>query len=351
MRYGHPDSLWLLALAGALLLMMLLHIGWRRRRLARVGDPRLVERLTRSTSVTRQVVRALLLAATMALLALSLARPQLGGTTIKTRQEGIDIVFVLDISKSMLARDLPPSRLQSARLLLDGLLQKMGSNRVALVPFSGLAFTQCPLTRDYSAIRVYLQDLQPGAIPVGGTAIGRALTRALTLLGHGEDDKPKAEVLQAAERIIILITDGEDHESEPLQAAKAAAEAGIRVYTVGMGSITGEPIPIVHSDGSLQGYQKDRKGQFVYTRLDEDTLRSIAEETRGLYVPYDSSGQATEILAQAIADLEKTELERALRRHYDERFQYALFPALLFLLLEMLLGDRVGSRWFRRGSP
>ena len=257
----------------------------------------------------------------------------MGGTSVKTKQSGIDVVFVLDISKSMLAKDVAPSRLQASRLLLEGLMARMGTNRVALVPFAGIAFAQCPLTRDLSAIRVYLRGLDPDAIPVGGTAIGRALTVATKLL-TGE-----ASAKRSKEKLVVLITDGEDHDSDPPAAAAAAAAAGIKVYAVGMGSVAGEPIPIYHDNGDLQGYVKDRAGQFVYSRLDETSLRAMAEKTGGLYLPY--QGDATlNALTDAIKTLEKTELESTIRRQYDERFQYALGPALLLLMLEAWLGDR-----------
>jgi len=298
-----------------------------------MGDPDLIARLATSASRKRQAIRRALLVSGLALLAIAAARPQMGGTTVKTRQAGIDVVFALDISKSMLAKDVAPSRLQASRLLLEGLMERMGPNRVALVPFAGVAFAQCPLTRDLSAIGVYLRSLDPESIPVGGTAMGRALSVATDLLTGQEGQK------RAKTKVVVLITDGEDHDSDPKAAAQAAAQAGVKVYTVGMGSLAGEPIPLYHQDGSLQGYVKNRAGQFVYSRLDEATLRTMAETTDGLYLPY--QGDATlRTLSTALQALERTELESSLRRQYDERFQFALGPALLLLLLEAWLGDR-----------
>jgi len=345
MRYGAPDHFWLFAIAGLLLVLHVARLLGRRRRLARAGDPELVARLAESTSVPRQVARVLLLVAALSLLALAGARPQLGGTSVKTRQAGIDIVFALDVSQSMDAKDVPPSRLKAARYLLEGLLTRMGPNRVALVPFAGIAFSQSPLTHDISAIRVYLQDLRTDTIPTGGTAIGRALVKAVELLGGdvGGEGEAAARPKLASERVVVLITDGEDHESEPLRAAELAAREGVRVFTVGIGSVAGEPIPLYHPDGSLQGYLKDRDGKFVYSRLDEETLKSVADKTQGAYLAY-GDGTA-EALSLALDELEKTELEASVRRQYDERFQYALAPAILLLLLELLIGDRV---WRRR---
>ncbi len=317
----------MLAVAGAIALAR------RRQRWARMGDPDLIARLASSASRKRQAIRRALLVTGLALLVLAAARPQMGGTTVKTRQAGIDVVFALDISKSMLAKDVAPSRLQASRLLLEGLMERMGPNRVALVPFAGVAFAQCPLTRDLSAIGVYLRSLDPESIPVGGTAMGRALSVATELLTGEEGEK------RAKSKVVVLITDGEDHDSDPKAAAQAAAEAGVKLFTVGMGSLAGEPIPLYHQDGSLKGYVKNRAGQFVYSRLDEATLRTLAETTEGLYLPY--QGDATlQTLSTALQALERTELESSLRRQYDERFQFALGPALLLLLLEAWLGDR-----------
>ena len=344
MRYGEPGALWILLAAALLLGGHLARFAWRKRRMASVGDAWLIGRLAASSSVPRQVAKVLLLVLAVALLALAAARPQEGGTAVKTRQAGIDVVFAVDISKSMLARDVAPSRLQAARLLIEALLEQMQQDRVALVPFSGIAFAQCPLTRDLSAIRVYLRGMKSDSIPVGGTAVGRAIMQSVQLLaGRREDEggEPAAANRRAKERAIILITDGEDHDSEPVKAAEAAAAEGIRIYTVGMGSVAGDPIPIYHEDGTLQGYQKDRTGKFVYTRLDEEGLRAVAERTDGLYLPWDSAGGTVTTLSRALGDLQRTELESAVRRHYDERFQYALAPALLLLFLELLLGDRV----------
>lgn len=331
MRYGFPDAFWLLALVALLGVATAAALLRRRQHLARLGDPDLVERLTASLSGTRLAIRRVLLVTGLALLCLAAARPQMGGTSVKTKTSGIDVVFALDISKSMLAKDVLPSRLQAARLLLEGLMQRMGTDRAALVPFAGVAFAQCPLTRDLSAISVYLRALDPESIPVGGTAVGRALTVAVELLsGDGK---------RAQERVVVLITDGEDHDSDPAAAAAKAAEAGIKVFTVGMGSVAGEPIPLYHSDGSLQGYVKDRAGQFVYSRLDEAGLQAMADKTGGIYLPYQGDG-TLRALSAALGKLQQTELESSVRRQFDERFQYALGPALLLLALEALLGNR-----------
>ncbi len=352
MRWGSPEASWWLVALGLLLVAYAVRLAWRSRRLASLGARQLVARLTATASLPRQVLRALLLLAGLGLLVVGLARPQLGGTAVNTRTAGIDVVFALDLSRSMEAKDLAPSRLGAARFLLESLLEKMGENRVALVPFAGIAYTQCPLTRDLSAIRVYLGDLRTDTIDRPGTAIGRALVEAVRLLGwrtKGEEEEPEtAAGRRAQERVVVLITDGEDHESDPKEAAALAAKEGIRVFAVGMGSLSGEPIPQYHPDGSLMGYLKDRDGKFVVTQLDDETLRAVAEETRGLFLPYEPGGTTLDALARALAELEKTELESSVRRQYDERFQYALAPALLLLLLEAVMGDRVRRRRRRR---
>ncbi len=347
MRLHSPDNLWGLLAIIPLALGYLLH--WRRRAqlLARMGNSELVGQMCATSSVPAQVARAVLVVLGITALILATARPQLGSAEVRSERRGIDLVVALDISRSMLAQDVRPNRLQAARLAVEAALPGLAGSRVGLVPFAGVAFPQCPLTADHSAIRVYLRGLDPAKIPVGGTAVGRAIAEASELLTGrrklaeaarlGRTIKP---LRRARTQAILLITDGEDHQSDPLKAAEAAAADGIRIFTVGLGTVTGEPLPQYHPDGSLQGYAKDRNGKVIYSRLDETALKAIAERTGGAYLPATGSRPLPARLNEVLGGLARETLGEGVRRHMDERYAALLLPALLLLALEMLLGDR-----------
>ena len=347
MRLHSPDSLWSLVAVAVVAAGYLVHWRRRARLLERIGDPVLVRQMCASSSLPAQVGRAVLVLLGLTALVLALARPQLGSAEVRSERRGIDLVVALDISRSMLAQDVRPSRLQAARLAVEAALPELAGSRIGLVPFAGVAFPQCPLTADQSAIRVYLRGLDPSKIPVGGTAIGRAIAEATELLTGrrtlaeaarlGRDVRP---LRRARTQAILLITDGEDHQSDPTAAADAAAADGIRIYTVGLGTVAGEPLPEYHPDGTLQGYAKDRSGKVIYSRLDESTLRAIAERTGGEYLPAAGARPLPARLTDALRGLEKETLGEGVRRHMDERYAALLVPALLLLALELLLGDR-----------
>ncbi|MDY0061539.1 MAG: VWA domain-containing protein [Myxococcota bacterium] len=347
MRWHAPEAF--------LLLLAVLAVGvgywlaWRRKKrlLGQVGDPELLARMAGSTSRAAQAGRLVLMLLALGGLVVAMARPQLGGTEVRSQRRGIDLVIALDISRSMLAQDVRPSRLQAARLAIEGLLPKLVGSRVGLVGFAGVAFPQTPLTSDSKAIRVYLEDLTPELIPVGGTALGRAIHESVELL-TGKRKQAEAEKIgrtlrpfrRARTQVILLLTDGEDHQSDPLLAADEAAAEGIRIYTVGLGTATGEPVPIYNPDGSLQGYSKDREGKVIYSRLDEGVLAEVARKTGGLYLPAQELRPLTARLTEVLDSLEKEALGDTVRRHMDERYAFPLVPALLLLGVELLLGDR-----------
>lgn len=347
MRWNAPEAFWLLLVVAGLAAGFLWR--WHRRRtlMRRLGDEVLVRRMAETTSFPAQVGRAVLLLLALVGLVVALARPQLGGAEVRSERRGIDLVIALDISRSMLAQDIRPSRLQAARLVLESLLPRLSGSQVGLVAFAGVAFPQSPLTQDHSAIRVYLQGLDPDLIPVGGTAIGRAIAESTELLTgkrklaeaarQGRELKP---LRRARTQAILLLTDGEDQQSDPLLAAEEAAREGIHIYTVGLGTASGEPLPIYNPDGSLQGYRKDRNGKVIYSHLDEKTLTEVAQKANGLYLPYHGDQPLKDRLLRVLDSLEKEALGSGVRRHMDERYAYPLVPALLLLGLELLIGDR-----------
>ncbi|MCK5800054.1 MAG: VWA domain-containing protein [Deltaproteobacteria bacterium] len=332
MRFANPQLLWLLLLVPALIVGIALRYGWRRRTLASLGDPEQVQRLTASVSHGRRLIKNLLLIAGVTLLILSLARPQGGERTTLAPYVGIDIVVALDFSKSMFARDAYPSRIERAKAELNRLLDSLRGDRIGLVAFAGETLSY-PLTTDYAAAKLFWRHMTPNDMPVGGTAIGKAITAATRLLTAVRGKSPPRS------QVIILLTDGEDHESEPLKAAQEAGRRGIRIYAVGIGSRSGEPIPQVAEDGTVTGYlQQD--GKPVTSHLDATTLAKIADATSGNYIEMDPKRFGVEPILKALKKLQRSEIKSRLVKDYDEIFQWFLLPALLLLLFDTSLGER-----------
>lgn len=345
MRWGQPDMWWLAALP-LLAIALWVYGHLVRRHLARkAGDHPLVLRLLASFSPERRLFKQLVVGLALTLAVIAAIRPQYGRRPEALRQTGVDVAIAFDISKSMLARDVPPSRIEAARMQLRTLLAQLVGDRVALVPFAGIAFVQSPLTADQSAIKLYLDSLDPMQMPVGGTNLAMAIDKGVGLL-TGEGDRGDR---QSRSRVLLLITDGEDVSGDDgeaaREAARKAAEAGVKLYAVAVGTRLGEPIPIVGDDGSHQGYQKDGQGKPIYSKLDVQLLEELArladpEATdRQRVFQYDGA-DVSAVLAAELDTLQKTALESAMRHRYGEKFQYVLFPAILLLLLDLLIGER-----------
>ncbi len=346
MRWGQPEYWWLLALpAVAIAAWVYGHLV--RRHLARkAGDHPLVARLLATLSPERRLLKQLVVGLALLLAVLAAVRPQYGRRPEALKQTGVDVAIAFDISKSMLARDVQPSRIDAARQQLAALLAQLKGDRVALVPFAGIAFTQSPLTADQSAIRLYLDSLDPQKMPVGGTNLGAAIDRGVELL-TGAGDRGEGG---GRSRVLLLITDGEDVAGDQgaaaKEAAQKAAEAGIKIYAVAVGTRLGEPIPIVNPDGTHAGYQKDSAGKPIYSKLDVKLLEELArladpaatDEQR--VFQYDGSRSIAPVLHDELDTLQKSTMEAALRHTYGEKFQYALLPAVLLLLLDLLVGER-----------
>ena len=354
-HWEHPEHMkWLLVLP-VMVALIVSTFQWKAKITHDLGDPALVRAMSSSHSDRRMLLRNILVVVAVACIVLAACRPQWGQTESVVKRSGVDVVFALDLSKSMLAKDTPPSRLQSAKQEIRTTLEMLGGDRVGLVVFTAVSFAQSPLTSDYGAMRFYLKKLNPEQMPFGGTSVGRAIQDSIELLTGTsaqpslytstpqqvpapEEDAPKMK--RAKTQVIVLITDGEDHESQPLTAAKAAAMHGIHVVTVGFGSAQGSRIPVYRNDGSLSGYKRDKGGEFVYTRLDSTTLEKMAALTDGIYIPYDGENSVANQLVEYINALEKSELEAMMRQRYKDRFMWFLGPGLLLLLGSMLVGVR-----------
>lgn len=343
-HFARPNSLWWLA--GLVVYAFIW--SWQAYNRYRVQSQLLhfaaAKRHVPTWSPRRSAIRFSLLSLACYALILASAQPQWGERTRNIQRKGTDIAIVLDASRSMLAEDVGPNRLRAATGELNRLLQKLDGDRVGLVVFAGITFTQSPLTSDYGAIRLYLDRVNPHAIPAQGTALGLAIQEAHRLLSGGDDPAFK----RAPHQIILVISDGEDHETNPIEAAQAAQEDGIHVYTVGVGTSTGGRIPLYGKSGTVERYLTDQNNQLVITRLHDEQLHDIALTGDGAYTHYDGSGSTVEPVLHKIQSYDKAYLSSVMRTHYVNRGGFFLLPALLLLFLALLIPERPTMRPHRR---
>ncbi len=297
-----------------------------------VASP-LIASLTESVSSRKKQLKAVLLAMGIALVVAAVARPQFGYVWQELKSKGIDVVFAIDTSRSMLAEDIKPNRLERAKLAVLDFIDKMGADRIGLVAFAGSAFLQCPLTLDYNAFRQSLEILEPGVIPVGGTDIAAAIEIAENAFNKENNFK-----------ILILITDGEDLESRGIEVAQSSASRGVRVFTLGVGSQEGEIIPIINEDGR-QDFVRDERGNVVRTRLDEATLQKISAASNGFYSPLGALGEGLEtVYTLGLEEIPRQELNSRMNKLPIERYQWVLAGGIFLLILEWLIGTRRSAR-------
>jgi Ca-activated chloride channel family protein len=329
--------IWLM-LAPVLATVVAAVVVLRRRAGARraFAEPHLMESIAPGASHERQRLKAVLVVLAVAVLGIAAGRPQVGTKLGIVKREGVDVMVAIDVSESMRARDRKPDRLETARREALSLLDLLDGDRFGVITFAGEAFVQCPLTLDYGAASMLLSAIEPGAIPTPGTALGEAIRAALRAMATQPD---RAKVL-------VIMTDGEDHGSDPLAAARDAADAGITIYTVGLGSTGGEPIPLSQEEGG--GYKRDRSGQIVMTRLDEATLMDVAAAAGGRYFRATDTERELAVIEEDIGRMEQGELESRMYAYYEERFQFPLAFALAVIALESFLPDRVARRRRRK---
>jgi Ca-activated chloride channel family protein len=329
MRFEHPQILWLLlVLPPALVLFFWWASRQRQKLLVQFIEARLLSQLTVGISPTRQKIRFGCLVSAVVLLVITLARPQHGFDLQEVEQRGLDIVVAVDTSKSMLATDIVPNRLARARLAALELMQKAGTDRMGLVAFAGDAFLECPLTIDNTAFQQCVQALDVNAIPQGGTAIAAAIKTALTAFKEGNHYK-----------VLVLFTDGEDNDTGTLEAAQDAAKAGLKIFTIGIGTAAGDLLRVTDANGNSD-YVRDEQGNVVKSHLNEGLLQQIAGATGGFYLPMRGANTIDTLYERGLAPLPKSEGKERLVRRYHEQFHWPLAAAMLLLLAEMILPER-----------
>lgn len=324
LRFEDPTYLWLLWILPVLVLIRF--IGWRRRKakLRKFGDPALLKDLMPNISSYRPTVKFSLLLAALALLIVMVARPQMGSKISHDKRQGIETIICLDISNSMLAEDVAPSRLDKSKMLVENLVDQFTNDKIGLIVFAGDAFVQLPITSDYVSAKMFLQDITPSLIQTQGTNFAQAIDLATKSFTPQEN----------VGRAIIVITDGENHEPGATEAVQAAKQKGINVYILGVGNPQGAPIPM--GNGS---YLKDQSGQTVMTKLNEDMCRQLAQAGNGQYIHVDNTSDAEQTLNNDLTKLQKGETDAVIYSEYDEQFQAVGILVILLLIIEVCLLD------------
>ena len=325
-RFEEPTYLYLLLLLPFLAAFYLYSNYRRRKAIRKFGDPVLMAQLMPDVSKYRPDVKFWLVFAAIGLFAVLLARPQFGSKLETVKRQGVEVMIALDISNSMLAQDVQPSRLEKAKRLVAQLVDKMENDKVGMIVFAGDAFTQLPITSDYISAKMFLESINPSLISKQGTAIGAAINLATRSFTPQE----------GVGRAVIVITDGENHEGGAVEAAKAAAEKGIQVSVLGVGMPDGAPIPVEGTND----FRRDRDGNVVVTRLNEQMCREIAQAGDGIYVRVDNSNAAQKVIAQEINKMAKADVETQVYTEFNEQFQAVAWIILLLLLAEMLILER-----------
>ncbi|MCA9521655.1 MAG: VWA domain-containing protein [Myxococcales bacterium] len=356
-----PELWWLLPVLGALVLLFIVHALLRRRSHRRLSDIDGFRARLDTSSPVRQWLRFVLVTLAVGLLVASLLRPKYGYRKTVFKNKGIDIVVALDVSRSMLTRDVPPSRIEAVNLEVSTLMTKLQGGRVGLVPFTLLAWVQSPLVSDFNVIRKYLEGLDPKSYKKGGTQIGRAIMQAIDVLtGERQAAKVKSKggkskkLRGSKNKVILLFSDGDDHDSNAMEAARKAASKGIRIYTIGVGRVTrvgGKRIASLHcvpDPDNPSGACMTYKGKEVVADLNDGLLKKIAKTTSGGYFHLYRKPVATAIY-EKIDKLEKDEYASSERDRKEDRFQLFLLPAFILLLLEGILGDRAFRRRSKEG--
>ena len=333
-RFANIEMLWWLIAIPVFVVAYIIYTKRKNRQLTEFGDPELMAQLMPDASKSRSVWKFSLLLIALALLIIAAARPQYGQNEKTVKRQGIEVMVALDISNSMLAEDVAPNRLDRAKQMLSKMMDNMLDDKVGLVVFAGEAFTQLPITCDYVSAKMFLNTITPNLIQTQGTAIGSAVQTAITSFGAQESD---------AGRAIVLITDGENHEDDAIAAAKKAQELGIRVFVIGIGKPEGSPIP----KPGPNAYFKDRSGQGVVSRLNEEMCQQIAEAGNGIYVRCDNTNTAMRALQQELERIATTDLETTIYADYNEQYQSFVLIALLLLIIEFFVLSRKNHRLTR----
>ncbi|QEE48856.1 VWA domain-containing protein [Flavobacterium alkalisoli] len=327
--------LYLFAVLPVLLLLFLFNLYWKRKKQREFGDDELVKKLTPEKSVFKPVFKFVILLLALSGVIIALVNPKIGTKTETVKREGIDIVFAIDVSKSMLAEDVAPNRLEKAKQIVSQIINQLGTDRIGIIGYAGSAYPVLPITSDYSVAKMFLQNMNTDMVSSQGTALSDAIQLATTYY-----DDPQTS------KLLILVSDGEDHGEGSMEAAENAKEKGIKIITIGVGTEKGSTIPIKRN-GITESYKRDREGEVVITKMYPDALKTIADQTKGGYVYGGNTREVSEYVKKALDNIEKTEFEAKEIATYDSQYQWFLGAAFLLLFLDVFLLDRK-TAWIRK---
>lgn len=327
-RFAHPEYLYLLVLVPLLVVLNIYMAARRRKSLERFGQMETISQLMPDVSFVRPIVKFYFLLTSFAIIIFALAGPQFGSKLETVKRKGIELVIALDVSNSMNAADIEPTRLERAKQGISRLVDRLEGDRVGVVIFAGQAYTQLPITADASAAKMFVSNITTGSVPSQGTDISAAIKLSMKSFSKKE----------GINRAIIVVTDGEDHEAAAVEAAKEAVANGVRVITVGMGLPKGSPIRI--PGGGETDFMKDKEGNVVITKLNESMLQEIAAAGSGVYIPANNLRNGIENLLDTLSKLEKSEMESKVYSEYDEQFQYLAAIVLLLLIIDATILER-----------
>jgi len=328
LNFAQYQYLLLLGLVPLFFVLHALVCRWRSKRISKFGDKELVGSMMPSASKAKGWVRISLFSLAFTFFVIGLSRPQIGAKLKEHETQGVEIMIALDVSNSMLAEDYSPNRLERAKLAISRLVDKLHEDRIGLIVFAGNAFVQLPITTDYVSAKMFLNSINTESVPVQGTAIGAAINLSIKSFST-QSEKSRA---------IIVITDGENHEDDPVAAAKQAAELGVRVFTIGIGSPEGKPVPL---DGELL---KDKNGEIVVSRLDEKVLQELAAAGGGAYVRAGNSEFGLTPIVESIQQMDEEKFNSVVFEDFDEQFMYFFAIALGLFVIEMLIGERKAKK-------
>mgnify|MGYP000061858704 CR=1 FL=1 len=335
-KIEEPIYFYLLAIIPAMIVIFLLVFWWKKRTQRKFSDANLLHKLAPNSSVFKSTLKLVMLLVGITFLVISLVNPKMG-TKLKTvKREGVDVVFALDVSKSMLAEDIAPNRLEKAKQIISKIIDKLGSDRVGIIIYAGNSYPLLPITTDHAAANMFLQNANPDMVSSQGTDINGALELAKTYYNNDEQTN----------RFLIIISDGEDHQEETKQVAQTLANEGVKIYTIGVGLEAGAPIPM-RLNGSMIGYKKDNKGETVITKRKPEVLQGIADASDGKYIDGNITEKPVKLIADIIANAEKNEFETKQFSDYKDQFQWFLALGLLFLIIDIFLFEKK-TKWLRK---
>ena len=327
---------WLLFLVLGMVVLFFWTALWKRKTKRLYASAELLKRLSPDQSRFKALLKLVVLAMSVVCFCIALVNPKVGTKLETVTREGVDIVFAIDVSKSMLAEDVAPNRLEKAQQLTAQIINNLVSDRVGIIAYAGKAVPQLPITTDYAAAKMFLQNMNTDMLSSQGTAIDEAIQLSRTYFNDAEQTN----------RVLVIISDGEDHKDLNLDVAKAAAKEGIKIFTIGVGSEKGGPIPLKRN-GVVMRYKKNQKGETVITKLNPNTLTAIAEEANGLFIQGQNTKQVTEKIAEILNKLEKKEFEAKEFSEFKDQFQWFLGLGLFFLILDVLFLERK-TAWLKR---